>query len=158
MSYNIQYMGQCFPSRDILIYADSIKHDNYKTSTIKQFRRRFPLMDGMELFLQQIALRIVDMPEIRKLTGTLLQLEPVFFSVSQGCEEHTDELDPEVYTNTTVVIPLVVPEGKCELTVDGDSLNLVRNGIYLFQHDRPHSLQLDDKTSGCTVLMIAIKK
>jgi hypothetical protein len=156
---SIQYAGQAFPSRDILIYANSIKDENYKTSTVKQFQRRFPLLDGMSKLIDEIALRINGITYAGKgLYPLNVDLEPVFFSVAKGAAEHTDELDRDIYTDVTIVIPLVVPKGLSELTVGGNSINLQQFGVYLFDHTKPHKLVLEDNESGCTVLMIAIKK
>ena len=139
-----------FPPRDVLIYADSIKLDNYKTATIKKFQRRFPDLSGLRLMMDQIALRLSF--------DDGAAFDPVFFSCGKGAEEHIDQLDPEIYTDTTIVVPLVAPYGHMIFCTDGTRTVLQPNGIYSFVHEKPHSLEFDDTESGCTVLMLAIRK
>lgn len=146
----LNYHGQVFPPRDVLIYADTIKLDNYKTATIKKFQRRFPDLSGLKLMMDQIALRLSF--------DDGAAFDPVFFSCCKGAEPHIDKLDPEVYTDTTIVVPLVAPKGNMWFGIDGGKYLMQSFGIYSFVHEREHFLQLEDTESGCTVLMLAIRK
>ena len=86
------------------------------------------------------------------------RLSPVFLSACRGAEPHTDDLDREIYTDTTIVVPLVVPPGT-NVFYAGEASEFFNSFyVYSFNHTVKHELILGDQESGCTVLMIAVKK
>lgn len=84
-------------------------------------------------------------------------LDVVFFSCCSGAEMHTDKLDPNKFTSTTYVIPVILPKtGKAILFTGSEEENVKLFNIYEFNHEEPHGLWLDDTESGCVVLMIGV--
>ena len=85
-------------------------------------------------------------------------LDFVYFSVCKGAEPHVDLLDPNVFEPRTFVIPVILPHGKSVITAEDESVEVELNYMYEFNHERTHSMQLEDNESGCVVIMVAVKK
>lgn len=128
----IQHGSVTIPA-SIIAHADTIKLDNYKTNTPKTFQKVAKVtQDGLSL-----------MAELGELVGVPAdKLDYVYFSVCKGAVEHVDELPEGKFTDTTFVIPVILPTGKSVITA--------------LDHTTRHSMLLDDNESGCTVLMVAI--
>ena len=131
----------------IIAHADSIKLDNYKTNTPKNFQKVAKVtQDGLSL-----------MAELGELIGVSPEkLDYVYFSVCKGAEEHVDELPEGKFTDTTFIIPVILPEGKSIITAMDEQTEVQTGQVYEFDHTKRHSMILDDQNSGCTVLMVAI--
>lgn len=86
------------------------------------------------------------------------KLDFVYFSVCKGAEPHVDKLDPTMFESRTFVIPVVLPAGKSVITAENESIEVKLNHIYEFNHEKVHSMELEDTNSGCTVIMVAVKK
>ena len=139
--------------------ADSIKLQNYKTNTPKTFQVQPLHVQDAATLTQELADRIKVPVE---------RLDFVYFSVCQGAEEHIDLLDPSVFESRTFVIPVILPQGDniivAKDTAGPDGIvpthaTFVKlNHIYEFNHEKPHSMYVQDTESGCVVIMVAIKK
>lgn len=133
--------------KSVLDVAESIKLDNYKTNHPKEFRKETVVTDD-GLYL---------MAQLSSLTGVPVnKLDYVYFSACRGADEHVDLLDPEKFEDVTYIIPLVLPSGKSILHEDGYSTGIQVGGVYEINHTKPHSLDLEDTESGCTLIMVAI--
>jgi hypothetical protein len=131
----------------IIEHADSIKLDNYKTNTPKTFQKVSKItQDGLSL-MDELA-KLVDVPADK--------LDYVYFSVCKGAVEHVDELPEGKFTDTTFVIPVILPEGKSIITALDAQAEVFIGKVYEFDHTKRHSMILEDNESGCTVLMVAI--
>lgn len=139
--------------------ADSIKLQNYKTNTPKTFQVQPLHTEDASTLMQELADRIKVPVE---------RLDFVYFSVCRGAEEHTDLLDPAVFESRTFVIPVILPQGDTLIVAkdvagaDGivptHATFVKLNHIYEFDHEKPHSMHVQDTESGCVVIMVAIKK
>lgn len=133
----------------IVSNAETIKLQNYKTNTPKKFQVWDFDSGHDELFLQGLADRLnVDKPK----------LDFVYFSVCKGAEPHIDLLDPTVFEPRTFVIPVVLPQGKSVITAEDEQVEVKLNHIYEFNHEKIHSMTLEDNESGCAVIMVAIRR
>lgn len=132
----------------VLSIADRIKLENYKTNTPASFQKHYDVSSSYDEVASQIAdIAGVDTNEI----------DWVFFSVCKGAEPHVDQLPPEKFTDTTFVVPILLPEGKSVITAEEDSAEVEINRVYEFDHTKIHSMTLEDMDTGCVVLMAAIK-
>lgn len=130
----------------IMGYAYDIRLENYKVNTPTQYQIHDMKLDGTEGVLEQVS-ALTDIP--------VEKLDCVFFSVCRGAEPHVDDLDPEKYTGRTFTIPLVQPpSGRVLLKANGAAVDVRPCVVYEFDHTKIHSMELDDKEYGCTVLMI----
>lgn len=136
--------------------ADSIKLQNYKTNTPRNFQVQPLHTEDAAALMHALADRIkIDVN----------RLDFVYFSVCNGAEEHTDLLDPALFESRTFVIPVILPEGgnlivsKAQGGPDSpfQATFVTLNHIYEFDHEKPHSMHVADN-SGCVVIMVAIKK
>lgn len=145
----IQCHGSIAVPLTIICNAETIKFDNYKTNTPKKFQ--ICAFDDEEdnLFLRRLAKNL----EIDK-----ARLDFVYFSVCKGAEPHIDLLDPAVFEPRTFVIPVILPEGKSVITAEDEKVVVKLNNIYEFNHEKVHSMELEDIESGCVVIMVAVKK
>ncbi len=133
----------------IRVNAETIKFQNYKTNTPKKFQIWEFDNSIDELFLYRLGERLgLD-------KGSL---DFVYFSVCKGAEPHVDLLDPATFEPRTFVIPVVLPKGKSVITAEDENVEVELNYIYEFNHERIHSMQLEDNESGCVVIMVAVKK
>ncbi len=130
----------------IIENAGTIKFQNYKTSTPGKFQIRSFKDD--EDFMYRLGVAIDQEPD---------KLDFVYFSVCKGAEPHTDLLDPTVFTSKTFVIPVILPNGNSTITAEDEKMVVKLNNIYEFNHEKIHSMELEDNDSGCVVIMVAVK-
>ena len=128
--------------------AGTIKLANYKTNTLKKFQVN-TITDDDALFMNRLA---------EKINVKTANLDFVYFSVCKGAEPHVDLLNPANFEPRTFVIPVVLPKGKSTITAEDETIEVELNKIYEFNHEKIHSMELEDTESGCAVIMVAIKK
>jgi hypothetical protein len=133
----------------IIDNANSIKYDNYKTNTPKRFQI-WDFDNGEDLLF---LIRLSDVLDIE-----YDRLDFVYFSVCKGAEPHIDLLDPAVFEPRTFVIPVILPNGKSVITAEDETTVVALNNVYEFNHEKIHSMSLEDNESGCVVIMVAVKK
>lgn len=143
----IKYHGTVPVPETVIGHADTIKFENYKTNTPRKFQVR-TLIGGDEL-MDSLSGRIGIEKD---------RLDFVYFSVCKGAEPHTDLLDPNKFTDTTFVIPVVLPPGDAIITAEDHGEKVHVGGVYEFDHTKVHSMSLEDTESGCVVVMVAVKK
>jgi hypothetical protein len=141
----ITYHGDVSIPSEVLNHAEPIKKENYKTNTPTKFQVR-SLIGGKELMSSLSSL--IGVPRER--------LDFVYFSVCKGAEPHIDLLPK--FEDTTYVIPVILPQGKSIITAESDRKRVHIGGVYQFDHNKVHSMELEDTKSGCVVIMVAIKK
>lgn len=129
--------------------AELIKHQNYKTNTPKRFHVQ-PLHEAAAGALMHHLAELIKAPKNK--------LDFVYFSVCKGAEPHVDLLDPQVFEARTFVIPLILPTGKSAIVAGGVIMSVELYHVYEFNHEQLHSMELEDTTSGCVVIMVAVKK
>jgi hypothetical protein len=145
----IRYHGRVDIPRAVVLVADSIKLLNYRTSTPARFRKDLLSSD----------LAGVLMSELSKLIGVeSSRLDYVYFSVCCGAEPHVDILDSSKFLETTFVVPVILPSGRSIITAESTESVVEVGGVYEFNHEREHSMVLEDVTSGCVVIMVAIRR
>lgn len=145
----IRYHGCVEVPKAVISTADSIKLLNYRTSTPAKFRKN--------LLTEDIASEL--MGELSGLIGVDSSvLDYVYFSVCRGAEEHIDLLNPWLFCETTYIIPVILPSGSSVITAEDVSMVVEVGGVYEFNHERRHSMVLEDVTSGCVVIMVAIRR
>lgn len=128
--------------------ATTIRFQNYKTNTPKQFRVcSFDEEEDIE-FLTRLS---------RSLGINREKLDFVYFSVCKGAEPHVDQLDPHIFKAKTFVIPVILPRGNSVITAEDETAVVKLDHIYEFNHERLHSMTLEDTESGCVVIMVAEK-
>lgn len=132
----------------IVANADAIKLQNYKTNTPGKFQVRH--MNDDNIALMENLASIISVK--------VAALDFVYFSVCKGAEPHIDLLDSGVYEPRTFVIPVILPNGDSVITAEDEQQVAKLNHIYEFNHEKIHSMELDDNESGCVVIMVAIKK
>ncbi len=125
-------------------HADTIKLENYKTNTPAKFQKHFTAQVQDTMFE-------IELAEAMGIDHN--QLDYVYFSVCKGAEPHTDQLDPLKFSDTTYVIPVILPEGDSVIHARDESETVVLGGIYSFDHTETHSMTLEDMESGCVVIM-----
>ena len=130
----------------IIDIADKIKFENYKVNTPSKFHIRDDIDTMFKFHLSAHLGREYD------------SLNFVYFSVCKGAEPHIDLLDPEKFEPRTFVIPIILPTGKSVITAEEESIGVELNHIYEFNHERIHSMELEDMESGCVVIMVAVKR
>lgn len=131
----------------IIDNAETIKLENYKTNTPKKFQiRKFD--DNSEMMYRLS--NIINISEE--------SLDFVYFSVCKGAEPHIDLLDPNVFKSRTFVIPVILPRGKSIITAEDEKIEAKLNNIYEFNHEKVHSMELEDIESGCVVIMVTTRK
>jgi hypothetical protein len=145
----ITYHGTIEVDPVVVACADSIKLQNYKTSTPKKFQIQ-PFHTPATDDLMQ---RMSDLIQVAK-----DKLDFVYFSVCKGAEPHVDLLDPALFEARTFVIPVILPTGDSTITAEDQRMVVKLNGIYEFNHERIHSMELEDVESGCVVIMVAVKR
>jgi len=126
--------------------ADLIKFENYKTNTPAKFQIR----DETDATLMYTLSRHIGLP--------WNSLDFVYFSVCKGAEPHVDLLDPAKFEPRTFVIPVILPSGRSVITAEDESVEVELNHVYEFNHEKIHSMELEDKESGCVVIMVAVLK
>jgi len=140
--------GKVFIPKEIVANADTIKFENYKTNTPAKFQiRRIDGADVEMLFNVSMAVGVA-----------VNKLDYVYFSVCRGAEPHVDLLDPTVFEPKTYVIPVVLPSGRSVITAEDETAEVELFNMYEFNHEKIHSMTLEDNESGCVVIMIAVKK
>jgi hypothetical protein len=132
-------------SNSIVDYAETIKHENYKVNTPTKFQINKHHSADSEKFVE-------DLGEVINIDKN--NLDYVFFSVCKGAEPHTDALDPEKFTGTTYVIPLILPKGISTITASGQTEEVELFNVYEFDHTKLHQMDLEDNDSGCVVMMV----
>lgn len=130
---------------EIVANADCIKHEHYRVNTPARFQTH---SDINQEFKKSLAERVNTPVEC---------LDFVYFSVCRGAEPHVDQLDPQIFKAKTYVIPVILPQGTSTITAEDETVAVKLNHIYEFNHERVHSMQLEDTTSGCVVIMVAEK-
>lgn len=144
----ISVISQLDSVPDVLVrHADTIKYESYKTNKPAKFQKYSQESVHGRIFTNQLS---------RKLNIPSNKLDWVYFSVCQGAEPHVDQLDSTVFTNDTYIIPIIIPTGKSTLFCGEAAVALEQNMIYYFDHSTQHSLVLEDTTSGCVVIMVAV--
>lgn len=143
---NLGYMR--IPS-SVYEHAWDIRHENYKVNTPTRFRKHSAQTDDVKELLADLGRVVGIAPE---------RFDFVYFSVCRGAEPHVDRLDPAVFTDTTFVIPIIMPKGKSVITAEDERIQVQYGYVYQFDHTRVHSMELTDKESGCVVAMIAVKR
>lgn len=138
----IEYIGKVAIPQGVILNADKIKYEHYKVNIPSKFQVH-SLDDS--LLIETLSSLIGIQTE---------KLDYVYFSVCQGAEPHTDLLDPSKFTNTTYVIPVILPLGDSIITTETKSEKVKVGGVYTFDHTKTHIMELDDPSSGC-VLIIA---
>lgn len=139
--------GSVFVPPQVFQAAYELRLENYKVNTPKKFQVRH-LHTEHSLQLMGDLAQIAGVP--------MNKIDYVYFSCCLGAEEHTDALDAKKFTAKTLIVPVVVPPGKATLWADGMETQMQANHVYEFNHERPHSLTLEDTTSGCTVIMASV--
>lgn len=133
----------------LIAAADSIKLLNYKTTTPTKFQKRTLTEDLAKDLMDEVA-EILELPRS--------SLDYVYFSACNGAEPHVDQLDPEKFTDRTFVIPVILPSGVTTIYAEDQSMDVELGGIYEFNHEKIHSMSVEDTESGCVVIMVAITK
>lgn len=87
-----------------------------------------------------------------------MKLDFVYFSVCKGAEPHIDLLDKNKFEPTTFVVPIILPNGESIITAEDERIVVELNNIYEFNHEKIHSMVLEDTESGCVVIMVAVLK
>jgi len=146
----IKTRGVVMIPQSVLDNADKVKYENYKVNTPEKFQiRKLEKEGGGEELMEQLA-AVIGQPRSK--------LNYVYFSACQGAEPHTDKL-PAKFEDTTFVIPLILPKtGRAIITAEECWTEVGVGIVYEFDHTKVHSMELDDKESGCVVCMVAIKK
>lgn len=134
--------------QSIIDNADTIRFENYKTNTPAKFQTR-RIDDSDIAFMMDLASKV-------ELNYT--QLDYVYFSVCKGAEPHTDLLAPAIFEPRTFVIPVILPNGKSVITAEDEQSPVTLNHIYEFNHEKVHSMELEDTETGCVVIMVAVKR
>lgn len=132
----------------IIENAETIKFENYKTNVPSKFQIRQLNHYDIELMDELSKIIYIDKE----------YMDFVYFSVCKGAEPHTDLLDPNVFLSKTFVIPVILPKCKSVITVEDEKIEVKLNHIYEFNHEKIHSMELEDMESGCVVIMVAVKK
>jgi len=145
MNKIINHGDICIP-QSIVDNAECIKFENYKTNTPKKFQTHRASNDAV-------------LESVGKIAGVdKSKLDFVYFSVCKGAEPHIDLLDQAVFEPRTFVIPVILPDGDSQITAEDETAIVELNHVYEFNHEKIHSMELEDNESGCVVLMIAVKK
>lgn len=126
--------------------ADTIKFENYTVNTPAKFHVR----DDFDTMFKFHLASHLDIE--------YANLDFVYFSVCKGAEPHVDQLDPAIFTDKTFVIPVILPKGKSVITAEDEETVVKLDHIYEFNHEKVHSMILEDVESGCVVIMVAVKK
>lgn len=142
----ISFLGNVLIPQSITDKADTVKLQHYKVNSPRKFQVHE--LDDLGL-IQQLA-AIIDIP--------YQNLDFVYFSVCKGAEPHTDALNPNVFCNDTYVIPVILPQGESIISANGWRKKVHIGGVYRFNHNETHSMELEDTDSGCVVIMVAVKK
>jgi hypothetical protein len=129
--------------------ADSIKLENYKTNTPAKFQKHTDVSSVGKIFTQDLGSLVSEDPS---------KIDWVFFSVCQGAEPHTDQLDPNVFEDITYIIPIILPTKISTITAQQDKAEVSLFEVYKFDHTKTHSMELQDTESGCVVIMAGILK
>ena len=87
-----------------------------------------------------------------------MKLDFVYFSVCKGAAPHIDLLDKNKFEPTTFVVPIILPNGESIITAEDERIVVELNNIYEFNHEKIHSMVLEDTESGCVVIMVAVLK
>ncbi len=140
----IKFLGDINIPPQVIDNADKIKFEHYKVNSPAKFQVH--TLSDTEL-----------MVSLSELIGVNKEkLDYVYFSVCGGAEEHTDLLDPNKFTNNTFVIPVILPNGVSTITAEGHKETVHIGGVYEFDHTKRHSMELEDISSGCVVIMVAV--
>lgn len=132
----------------VIAAADTVKLLNYKTTTPRKFQKRNLTEDIAGSLMSELSEKIgVDQS----------QLDYVYFSAARGAEEHVDALDPKEFQDRTFIIPVILPQGKSVIYAEDAQMEVALGGIYEFNHEKVHSMTVEDTESGCVVVMVAIK-
>lgn len=142
----IRNHGEVYVPEIVVKNAEGIKFQNYKTNTPGKFQVQRD-MDSKFMYLLSQHIQL-----------DYKSLDFVYFSVCKGAEPHVDQLDPAVYEPRTFVIPVILPQGKSIITAEDEQEEVKLNHIYEFNHEKVHSMELEDTESGCVVIMVAVKK
>lgn len=140
--------GEMYVPAMIVSNAESIKLQNYKTNTPGKFQIKAISDEDTDLMDTLSA----------KIGLDKASLDFVYFSVCKGAEPHVDLLNPAIFEPRTFVIPVVLPQGKSVITAEDEEVEVKLNHIYEFNHEKTHSMTLEDNESGCAVIMVAVKK
>ena len=144
----IKFHGFLKIPQGVIDAADPIKHLNYRTTTPVRFRKNTLTADIAGGLMEELAWLIGVSSD---------RLDYVYFSVARGAEPHVDQLDPQVFTSHTWVIPVILPKGHTRIFAENDVMVAMLGGVYEFNHERVHSMTVEDQDSGCVVIMVALK-
>lgn len=142
----IKIVGELVVNGDTMELAQGIRQENYKVNTPSKYQKHL----GKDPFIsEQLSEMLGCRPE---------RVDYVFFSSKEGAEPHVDKLSLSQYEEKTILIPLILPNGTSKLIVDGWTHELGYFLCYEFNHTQIHSLELEDKDSGCVLIMAAVLK
>lgn len=140
----IKFLGDVNIPSQVIVNADKIKFEHYKVNSPAKFQVH-TLDDNL----------LID--SLSSVIGISKEkLDYVYFSVCKGAEPHTDLLDPNKFTNDTYVIPVILPSGTSVITAESIKESVHVGGIYKFDHSKLHSMELEDESSGCVIIMVAV--
>lgn len=131
---------------EVISNAQTIRHQNYKTNTPKQFQKH----QDVHAQLKAAIAAAVHEPEAK--------IDFVYFSVAQGAQEHVDALNPEVFTSRTFIVPVILPEGSNYITAQGQRVEVSTGVVYEINHELPHSMQVANFKDGAVVIMASLLK
>ena len=143
--------GAIFVSLPIVLSCDKIKHDNQKVNTIQELQKTVPQKGTVDNFLKTLA---------DKTGQDHNKLDMVYFACPKGCDIHVNKLDSEKYTNTSFLIPIMLPGKEREaIFIYGKDYHKVHEEkVYQFDHSVPHGLVVSNFIDGCAVIMVAVKR
>lgn len=141
--------GQYDAPEYVLEVAEQVKHQNNKVNTPSKFQKHPLIAQEHNEVRSWIAERLgVDKEKV----------DFVYFSASWGAEEHTDLLDPHIFTGVTVILPILVDEqAGAVFHIQEYSLPLEKGKAYMFNHEIPHSITVKEGGHGVVVIMASIK-
>jgi hypothetical protein len=145
----ITFHGTVTVPPETIAYAEPIKHENYKVNNPGTAEFKVRALESADGLIKQL----VDLIGVPK-----EKLDFVYFSCCAGAEPHTDKLDPAKFYDHTYVIPIILPKGVTTITADGMPATVHVGGVYKFDHTKTHSMEVEDKESGCVVVMVGVLK
>lgn len=126
--------------------CETIKDQNNKVNTPVKFQKH-RLYEELHNELKSDIAWLLDQP--------VDKVDYVYFSCANGAEEHIDQLDKELFTSRTVILPVILPSGVTILNANGSSIILKVGTAYEINHELPHSLTVGGD-EGCVVIMASV--
>lgn len=113
----IRYHGNVAIPESVIAHSDKIKFEHYKANTPEKFQVR--TLTGADELMESLS-ALIGLPRNT--------LDFVYFSVCKGAEPHTDKLNPNKFTDTTFVIPTILPKGRSVITAEGQEAEVKVEG------------------------------